>query len=867
MSDLGIGKTAYVKAIEASSYKTKRRLIDMGLIPGTEVRMIRIAPFGDPIMIELRGYSVFLKKSDAALISIVNKDEFLARNQNSHRAHETMACINSSNLDFDELNGMFDVCATEIHSYEKRNHNIHISKSAIRLALIGNPNCGKTTLFNNLTGEKEYIGNWPGVTVDKKEGKIKKELFSEIECINNCVNCTIIDLPGVYSLSPYSLEEVIARDYIIYEKPNVLINVIDITNLERSLYLTVQLMELGVPMILALNKADRMDKAKYHIDLERLYEITGIPMVPVSAKTGHGLDKLMETVFNLGLSVTKENLKKGAAISIYDKSAQIQLCKIAERIKTYAIAARLPVVWSAIKLLEDDETVRDKLHLPESVVNSIDNMVVQYADSSGRNDRVSAVANLRYAFIERILAETCSIQVHGDKKNLNEAIDDVLTNKYLAFPVLILIIVTIFILTFSTVGAALSDYLTLLIEETLIHTVQKHIGFAGIGDWTINLICDGVIKSVGSVLAFLPQIFILFLCISALEESGYMSRIAFIMDKHMRILGLSGKSCIALLMGFGCTATAAMAARATDSQRDKQMTILLLPFISCSAKLPVYSLIAGTFFNESKGLVVISLYILGILFGVFSGVLLKKHFLCEEESTLIMELPPYSMPALKNMLNHAWERTSHFLKKAGRIILAMSIILWFLSHLDLTLKMTDDMSNSIISHIGRIIAPVFVPLGFGTWEASVALLTGIVAKEGIVSSLAMLSSMNIKHVGNIAKTASFGLFNARSAYSFLVFVMMYTPCMAALTVIYRELQSKRYFCFAVIWQFIAAWLVSFATYGLTGMFCGEGNNIVIILSAAVLMYSGYFIFNRKCCNYDCNRCQKDKGCSQNSNVN
>ena len=837
LCDLAIGESGHVYAVDAADQRMRRHIVDMGITPGTEIRIVKSAPMGDPIEIALRGYSMSLRKADAATILLMEEaehEEFhksveRARKEHEARAHALLeekqhpsdtdqegharaAMLTGFMLEHGTCCELKDgaFCAQETFD----------DGEPVRLALAGNPNCGKTTLFNAMTGGKEYVGNWPGVTVEKKEGKIKAAGTDGGTLCTQGHEMTLVDLPGIYSLSPYSMEEIVSRDYIINEKPDAIINIVDGTNLERNLYLTVQLLELERPMIIALNMMDEVEKNGDKIDCERLALELGIPVVPISARTGQGVDELIRSAQKL-IYAAHTQFHEGFHIEpddVYDDYTHMQHHRIGELVEPYAKAANLPLHWAEIKLLERDDRVRDALNLPPEAAERVDAIVRDYAAANPVGDNESTVADSRYRYIERV---TAAALTRGKKESAVERsakIDAILTHKIWAIPVFILIMAVIFALTFSTLGAFLSDGVGALIDDGLAPLVRTALASAPA--WFTSLVCDGIIKGVGGVLTFLPQIALLFLCLSILEDSGYMSRIAFIMDKPMRRFGLSGKSFIPLLMGFGCTVPATMGARTMDNERDRRMTVLLLPFMSCSAKLPVYGLLAGAFFPRHRGIVIFSLYLLGVALGILSGLLFKKTMFTGEEAPFVIELPPYRMPSAKNVFTHVWERVSHFLEKAGTIIFAMSVLLWFLESFSFSFQMVENAGESIIGRIGSLIAPVFTPLGFGTWQAAVALLTGIVAKEAVVSSLAMFYGFSVSAESAVVGSALAGTFTPLAAYSFLVFVLLYTPCMAAVATMRRELSSRKWTAFAVVYQIGIAYVAALLTYFIGSFFVG-----------------------------------------------
>lgn len=891
LGGLQIGQSGHVKTVAAADKRMRRHIIDMGITPGTEVKLVKAAPMGDPLEIELRGYSMSLRRADADSIVLMSEQEhkqwhertLKAKEEFEKRAAERLTQMQPHESDAEEHkraaqltafiiekggcceNPDSDFCPREVFGSDG---------GPVHLALAGNPNCGKTTLFNAMTGAKEYVGNWPGVTVEKKEGKVRT--FPDKSGKGLCTlghEMTVVDLPGIYSLSPYSMEEIVARDYIINEKPEAIINIVDGTNLERNLYLTVQLLELERPMIIALNMMDEVEKRGDSIDCERLSLELGIPVIPISARTGEGIDQLVDGLQKL-IEAAHAQFHEGFNIEpddVYDDFTHMQHHLIGRIVDPYAEKAGLPKHWTQIKLLEGDERVRASLKLPEDVSAKVDEIVKNFAQANPFGDNESLVADSRYAYIEKVAAAAMKKGSKDVIAESNAKIDKVLTNKWLAVPLFLLIMALIFTLTFSTVGAALSDAVGSAINEGFSPFVRQALTSAGAQTWFVSLVCDGIIKGVGGVLTFLPQIALLFLCLSFMEDSGYMSRIAFIMDKPMRRFGLTGKSFIPLLMGFGCTVPATMSARTMDNQRDRRMTILLLPFMSCSAKLPVYGLIASAFFEKDRALIIFSLYLLGVLLGILSGFFFKDRLFEKGDAPFVIELPTYRWPTLKNTFTHVWERVSHFLEKAGTIIFAMSVVLWFLESFNFSFALVADPGESILGIIGSFIAPFFKPLGFGSWQASVALLSGVVAKEAVVSSLSMFAGFSASAGSAVVRSALSSIFTPASAYSFLVFVLIYTPCMAAVATMRRELESAKWTAFAVIYQILFAWAAAFVIYHIIGLFTGDVQTsfVFYIIAALILAYSIAMIrrhFRRRgcceACGHQCDGCRYAPHCSQ-----
>lgn len=856
LSTLKIGESGRIRRVDTADERLLRKLTDMGLTPGTEVQLIKFAPMGDPMELHLRGYSLSLRRGDASVIELMDAEELRVedarsetarkdyeekgRNILAHTEHDdredALVHNRAKRMTEDILNvscavgGCANCHKNCVHAVFRTKPNsvpdeIDESNRPIKLALVGNPNCGKTTLFNAMTGEREYVGNWAGVTVEKKEGKVKSLDSSKDGLNTDGHEMILVDLPGIYSLSPFGMEERVARQYILTEKPDAIINIVDATNLERNLYLTVQLLELEIPMVIALNMMDEVERNGDSIDCEALSNELGIPVVPISARTGKGLDSLVSQTRSVStqilLHTAHAQLHEGFNLEpdhIYDDYTHGMHHRIGDLVEGYAESAGLPVHWVSIKLLEGDEPVASALKLPKDVLKKIEHLSSEYAHAAGYSfaDSASMLADNRYRYISEVSQKVFKRAEPLGTPTLSDKIDRVLTNKYLAMPFFVLIMGVVFTITFGTLGAWLKGLMEQLIFDVTIPAVSSALG-AAVPNWLTSLICDGILGGVGGVVTFLPEIAILFFLLSLLEDSGYMSRIAFIMDSPMRRIGLSGKSFIPLLMGFGCTVPATMAARTMENMQDKRNTILLVPFMSCSAKLPVYALIAGAFFSKGHALVVLSLYLGGIVLAALFGLIFKKTIFKDNDAAFMMELPPYRLPKFKDTMLHVWERVKHFLIKAGTLIFTMSIVVWVLMNFSFALTpVGEHVEKSIIGTIGNAIAFLFKPLGFGNWMAVVALLTGVVAKESIVSTLSVLVGSTL--TTGTAVTALGGLFSPLSAYSFLVFVSLYTPCVAALATMRRELQSRKYMLFSILFQLMVAYLAAFLVYTIGSLF-------------------------------------------------
>jgi ferrous iron transport protein B len=789
LNDLSPGQSGTILSVGHRSGAVKRRLVDMGLTPGTQVKVTKVAPLGDPLEVSLRGYELSLRRADAMQVEM------------GQPARRTEPPTTERVRDQETLRRQL-----QDHEHELEAHGAAYDPSAhdsrtMRVALAGNPNCGKTTLFNALTGSNQYVGNWPGVTVEKKEGVAHLGDKS----------ITVVDLPGIYSLSPYSMEEIVTRDFIIGEAPDCIIDIVDATNLERNLYLTVQLLELERPMVVALNFMDEVAKRGDRIDVERLSKELGVPVVPIIARSGEGLETLLHTAhrqMHRGFTVEPDDL--------YDDYTHDIHHRMGELIHDYAYAAHLPAHWAAIKLLEGDDIVSKALALPPDIRKQLDAVVDEYENSSPLGDRETLIADSRYQYIERVVAASVTKGSQGGAATLSEKIDRVVTHRIFAIPLFLCTMLIMFVVTFGPFGSWLSDLvgggmdaLSLWLAEVLSR--------AEVSPVMISLVCDGVIAGVGGVLTFLPQIALLFFFLSFLEDSGYMSRAAFIMDRLLRRFGLSGKAFIPMLMGFGCSVPAIMGARTMENEKDRRMTILLVPFMSCSAKLPVYGLISSAFFGPWAGLVVFALYVIGMVVGILSGLLFQRTLFAGEPANFVLELPPYRLPSLSNMLTHVWQKVRGFLVKAGTLILLMSMMLWFLQSFDFSFHLVSDASTSILGTLGSAISVIFIPCGFGHWQAAVALLTGLIAKEMVVSSLALFYGFPLTADSGMVAAAMEG-FTPLSAFSMLVFILLYVPCVAAVSTLFKEMNSRKWAWFSIAWQMGVAYVASMLVYQIGRLF-------------------------------------------------
>lgn len=685
---------------------------------------------------------------------------------------------------------------------------------AYRYALAGNPNCGKTTLFNAVTGSNQYVGNWPGVTVEKKEGKIN---------IGDS-DATIVDLPGIYSLSPYSMEEIVTRNYLIDEKPDLIINIVDATNLERNLYLSLQIAELGCPMVIALNMVDMLEKRKETIDFSLLSALLGIKVVPISASKGTGIQKLLKTAEHevihardKGSHIDKHN---SSPLDIYTGNVKTAVKQIESIIAKTCLEKQQPLRWSAVKLIEGDAPTLEALDLSDTQLNCLESIVQEL--ETNKIDREMVIADQKYKFICDVREKAVKRTLEDGHMTLSDKIDSVVTNKYLAIPLFFGLMALIFYITFGAVGSSLTDIVDNLVNVQFAGFVRDSMISLGAADWAVGLICDGIIAGLGAVLSFFPQIFLLFFFLSILEDSGYMARAAFIMDKALHSIGLSGKSFVPMLMGFGCTVPAVMASRTLENEKDRRLTIMLTPFMSCSAKMSVYSLFIMAFFSKSRGLAVLSIYILGLIIAIICAFIIQKTVLKGGHAPFVMELPPYRLPTTKTLGLHLWEKVKDFFSKAATVLLGASVIIWFCQYFSFSLTHVENSSESILGVIGSFIAPIFAPLGFGNWQSAVAILSGLIARESVVSTLGILYGTGGDALGALSEVLQ-GVFTPLSAYSFMVFILLFIPCIAAVNAVRREMNSAKWTALTFAFQACVAWIVTFIIY--------QGGSLILRLFA------------------------------------
>lgn len=780
LKDLPIGKTATIRSVGGEG-ALRQHFLDMGLIPKGDVTMVKYAPMGDPMELRIHSYELTIRLADADKIEIENV-------RDAGEKGETSKKNNSHSIPHPGLGegGKFHFKETE---------NPLPDSEMLTFALAGNQNCGKTTLFNQLTGSSQHVGNFPGVTVDRKDGSIRGKS-----------NTLVTDLPGIYSMSPYSSEEIVTRNFVLNEHPRGIINIVDATNIERNLYLTMQLMELDIPMVLALNMMDEVRENGGSIVINRMEEMLGIPVVPISAAKNEGIDELVAHA--LHVAKYQEKPEKIDFCDADDDGGAVHRClhAIMHLIEDHAQEAGIPVRFAAAKLAEGDQLILEKLKLDQNEKEMLEHIVKQMESERGL-DRAAAIAHMRFDFIEKICDETV-IKPKESKEHIRSTkIDRILTGKYTAIPCFVGIMALVFYLTFGVIGAFLSGILDMGIEA-LGGAIDQLMAAAHVNSVLHSLVMDGIFNGVGSVLSFLPVIVTLFFFLSLLEDSGYMARVAFVMDKLLRKIGLSGRSIVPMLIGFGCTVPGVMASRTLPSERDRRMTILLTPFMSCSAKLPIYAFFAAAFFPENSALVMILLYFGGIVMGILMALLLRRTMFSGEAVPFVMELPNYRMPGAKNVGHLLWDKAKDFLQRAFTVIFIATLVIWFLQTFDIHLNVVTDSKDSILAMAASVVAPIFRPMGFGDWRISTALITGFMAKESVVSTLSVLFGSTEALLAAITPLA---------AASLLVFCLLYTPCVAAVAAIKRELGGK-WAAGVVIGQCVIAWIAAFVVYMIAGIF-------------------------------------------------
>ena len=778
--DIGWGSEGIVKKV-GSQGALRRHLLDLGITRGTKIKMIKPAPLGDPIEICVHGYKLSLRKSEAKEIEVFSEEE-------KNSAFE----LSQRDFSFGPDNNFLSMPILDSNK---------VSDASFKAALVGNPNCGKTTLFNQLTGSYQYVGNWPGVTVERKEGRIKN-LSDKIE---------LVDLPGVYSLSPYSPEEIVTRNYILNEMPDIIINIVDSTNLERNLYLTTQLLELQYKMILVLNMTDLLKSRGKEIDVKKLEKRLGIPVVCISAGKNKGIDKLLEL---LSLIVKKNNLTRltDKFYSPEVENAISETDKILNQGSKYVYNGR----FKAVKVFEGDKLILEKYNLSKPVLEKIGKLRKSVSRDQNK-ERDIIIPDERYSYIQKICRLVVRDTSKKSKLSFSDKIDKIATGKFTAIPCFLFLIMMVFYLTFGPFGNYLKNLCEEFLNSQMTSTVGRILNYVGVSPWVKSLLLDAVIKGVGAVISFLPQVLLLFTLLSFLEDCGYMARATFIMDKPMRKIGLSGRAFVPLIMGFGCSVPAVVGTKILESKKDKNLTIFLIPFISCSAKMPIYLLFASVFFPDRQALVIFSLYLFGIVCACFTAYLFKDTLFKGDESHFIMEMPDYKLPSLKNVRLSIWDKTKDFIERAGTTILLATIVVWCLQYFGMNLHHVEDNSQSILAVMGKTISPIFKLCGFGDWRVCVSLITGVMAKESIVSTLSVLYGPGSEFTNSLTET-----FNWINATSFLVFALLYTPCIAATSAIYKEFQSKKLAIFSIIYQLLFAYLCSGLVYQMITLF----NNLV-----------------------------------------
>ena len=766
LKDLEIGKSAVIKSVGGKG-ALRQHFLDMGMIPGAEVTVVKFAPMGDPMELQVHGYELTLRLAEAEQIEI----EQIPRRSRSHKGIESLSDAEHPGL------------GEEGKYHSKKDEHPLPEGTTLTYALVGNQNCGKTTLFNKLTGSNQHVGNFPGVTVDRKTGSIKGH-----------PNTEITDLPGIYSMSPYSSEEIVSRNFVLDEKPSAIINIVDATNIERNLYLTMQLLEMDIPMVVALNMMDEVLGNKGSIDVNMMEALLGVPVIPISAAKNEGVDELVNHA--LHIAKYQEHPLRQDFCDKNDHDGAVHRCihAVMHLIEDHAALAGIPSRFAAIKAIEGDPLIMEKLKLDTNETEMLEH-IVQQMETERQVDRSAAIADMRFDFIERLCEQTVVKPKESKERIRSEKIDRILTGKYTAIPCFIGIMALVFYLTFNVIGAWLQGILEIGIDKISALT-DAALTAANVNSAMHSLVIDGIFTGVGSVLSFLPVIVTLFFFLSLMEDSGYIARVAFVMDKLLRKIGLSGRSIVPMLIGFGCTVPAVMATRTLTSERDRKMTILLTPFMSCTAKLPIYSFFVNAFFPKKGGRIMTGLYLLGIFVGILAALLYNGTLFKGEPVPFVMELPNYRLPGAKNVAQLLWEKAKDFLQRAFSVILLATMIVWFLQSFDLHLNLVKDSSDSILAMTAGLLVPIFKPLGLGDWRICTALISGFMAKESVVSTLEVLFS------GSIASVLT-----PLAASSLLAFSLLYTPCVAAIASVKRELGGK-WAIGVVVWQCVVAWIVA-----------------------------------------------------------
>ena len=776
LNELQIGKSGVIKDVGGSG-ALRQHFLDMGMIPGAEVTVVKLAPMGDPMELQVHGYELTLRLAEAAQIEI----DSIEKRSNLHARVENGKESEHPGLGED---GRY---------HSKKDENPLPEGTKLTYALVGNQNCGKTTLFNQLTGSNQHVGNFPGVTVDRKDGSIK-----------GYPNTNITDLPGIYSMSPYSSEEIVSRNFVLNEHPKAIINIVDATNIERNLYLTMQLLEMDIPMVVALNMMDEVTGNHGSIDVNAIEGMLGVPVIPISAAKNEGVDELVKHA--LHIAKYQERPLRQDFCDKQDHGGAVHRCihAVEHLIEDHAESADIPVRFAATKAIEGDQLIIEKLKLDENETETLSHIVKQMETERGL-DRSAAIADMRFDFIEKLCEQTVVKPKESKERIRSEKIDRILTGKYTGIPCFIAIMALVFYLTFNVIGAALQNLLELGIDK-LAQVTDAAMAAAKVNGALRSLVIDGIFTGVGSVLSFLPIIVTLFFFLSLMEDSGYIARVAFMMDKLLRKIGLSGRSIVPMLIGFGCTVPAVMATRTLTSERDRKMTILLTPFMSCTAKLPIYAFFVSVFFPKQGGLIMTGLYLLGILVGILVAFLYKGTLFKGEPVPFVMELPNYRLPSPKNVGQLLWEKAKDFLQKAFSVILIATIVVWLLQSFDIHFNMVEDSGNSILAGISGLLVPLFKPLGLGDWRICTSLISGFMAKESVVSTLEVLFGAGI---GTVLSPVA--------AAALLTFSLLYTPCVAAIAAIKRELGMK-WAVGVVIWQCAIAWVAALIVKLVVGIF-------------------------------------------------
>ena len=776
LSDLQIGKSGVIKEVGGSG-ALRQHFLDMGMIPGAEVTVVKLAPMGDPMELQVHGYELTLRLAEAAQIEI----DSIEKRSNPHARVENEKKSEHPGLGED---GRY---------HSKKDENPLPEGTKLTYALVGNQNCGKTTLFNQLTGSNQHVGNFPGVTVDRKDGSIK-----------GYPNTNITDLPGIYSMSPYSSEEIVSRNFVLNEHPKAIINIVDATNIERNLYLTMQLLEMDIPMVVALNMMDEVTGNHGSIDVNTIEGMLGVPVIPISAAKNEGVDELVKHA--LHIAKYQERPLRQDFCDKQDHGGAVHRCihAVEHLIEDHAESADIPVRFAATKAIEGDHLIIEKLKLDQNETETLLHIVKQMETERGL-DRSAAIADMRFDFIEKLCEQTVVKPKESKERIRSEKIDRILTGKYTGIPCFIAIMALVFYLTFNVVGAALQKLLELGIDK-LAQVTDAAMAAAKVNGVLRSLVIDGIFTGVGSVLSFLPIIVTLFFFLSLMEDSGYIARVAFMMDKLLRKIGLSGRSIVPMLIGFGCTVPAVMATRTLTSERDRKMTILLTPFMSCTAKLPIYAFFVSVFFPKQGGLIMTGLYLFGILVGILVAFLYKGTLFKGEPVPFVMELPNYRLPSPKNVGQLLWEKAKDFLQKAFSVILIATIVVWLLQSFDIHFNMVEDSGESILAGISGLLVPLFKPLGLGDWRICTSLISGFMAKESVVSTLEVLFGAGI---GTVLSPVA--------AAALLTFSLLYTPCVAAIAAIKRELGMK-WAVGVVIWQCAIAWAAALIVKLVVGIF-------------------------------------------------